>query len=344
MVLKVSRRSAISPFIALDVLRHANARAAAGGDVLHLEIGQPSTPAPRPVLEAARRALDGQGLGYTEALGIPPLRRRIAELYRERYGLAIDPHRVAISTGSSGAFLLAFLAAFDVGDRVALAAPGYPAYRNILASLGIQPIDLPARAEDRFQPTVELIEGLDHPIDGLIVASPSNPTGTMLSRDELARLCAYCRDRGIRLVSDEIYHGIAYEHDGVTALAFGDDPVVVNSFSKYFSMTGWRLGWMVLPEDLAAAGRMSRSEALHLAADALSDWVRSRFSTAAKSSTATSPAIAAIAICWCADCRRSEFVGSLRRRAPSTSMRMSPASPTTARISAGRCWRKQAWR
>jgi aspartate/methionine/tyrosine aminotransferase len=250
MVFKVSRRSAISPFIALDVLRHANERAAAGGDVLHLEIGQPSTPAPTPVLEAARRALDGQGLGYTEALGIPELRRRIAEHYQERYGVAIGPHRVAVSTGSSGAFLLTFLAAFDAGDRVALAAPGYPAYRNILASLGIQPIDLPARAEDRFQPTVELIEGLGHPIDGLIVASPSNPTGTLLSRDELARLCAYCRDRGIRIVSDEIYHGITYERDPVTALAFGDDPVVVNSFSKYFSMTGWRLGWMVLPEEL----------------------------------------------------------------------------------------------
>lgn len=248
--LKASRRGSVPAFIALEVLRDANVRAEAGASVLHLEIGQPSTPAPAAVIEAAKLALDTQQIGYTESLGLPALRRRIARHYRDFYGVEVDPERVVVTTGSSGAFLLGFLAAFDPGNRVALAAPGYPAYRNILLALDLVPVSLRTGPETRFQPTVELLDGLDAPVDGLIVASPGNPTGTMLSGDELERLCDYCRACGIRLVSDEIYHGITYGEQPATAAALWHDAIVVNSFSKYFSMTGWRLGWMIVPEKL----------------------------------------------------------------------------------------------
>ena len=250
MTLKVARRGAVPPFIAMEVLRDANERAARGENVLHLEVGQPSTGAPRAVIEAAKRALDSDQLGYTEALGIPPLRQRIARHYRDMYGVNVDPARVVATTGSSGAFLLSFLAAFDHGDRVALAAPGYPAYRNILVALGITPVNLLTGAETRFQPTPEILDRIDGRIDGLIVASPSNPAGTMIDADSFRRLHDYCRARQIRLVSDEIYHGITYGMTPTTALALGEDAIVINSFSKYFSMTGWRIGWMVAPTDL----------------------------------------------------------------------------------------------
>jgi aspartate/methionine/tyrosine aminotransferase len=250
VVLKIARRAAVPPFIAMEVLRDANARAARGEDVLHLEVGQPSTGAPRAVVEAAQRALASEQLGYTEALGIPTLRQRIARHYRDMYGADVDPARVVVTTGSSGAFLLGFLAGFDAGDRVALAAPGYPAYRNILAALGISPVNLPTGPETRFQPTPELLDQIDGPVHGLIIASPSNPAGTMIDAASLRRLYDHCRARGIRLVSDEIYHGITYGMTPTTALALGDDAIVVNSFSKYFSMTGWRLGWMILPMEL----------------------------------------------------------------------------------------------
>lgn len=246
-----ARAGCVSPFIVMEVMRAANERQAAGGDVLHLEIGQPSTGAPRGVVEAAKRALDGHALGYTDALGLPALREAIARWYRDRFRVSVDPGRVVVTTGSSGAFLLGFLAAFDAGDRVALAAPGYPAYRNILTAFGIEPVELPAGPETRFQPTVELLEALDRPVKGLIVASPSNPAGTMLDRAELKRLHDWCAARGVWMVSDEIYHGIQYGTvEAATALEFGDRALVVNSFSKYFSMTGWRLGWMVVPEGL----------------------------------------------------------------------------------------------
>ena len=234
----------------MDVMRAANERATEGEDVLHLEVGQPGTPAPLPVLEAAKAALISQRLGYTDALGIEPLRKRIARHYGESYGVEVDWRRVVVTTGSSGAFILAFLAAFDAGDRVALASPGYPAYRNILAALGVQVVNLAAGAGTNFQPSPAALDCADGGLDGLIVASPSNPTGTMLHRDDLESLVAYAADRGIRLISDEIYHGITYNERAETALAFTDEAIVINSFSKYFSMTGWRLGWMVLPETL----------------------------------------------------------------------------------------------
>jgi aspartate/methionine/tyrosine aminotransferase len=250
MTLKIAKRGQVPPFIAMDVLRAANERAATGDDVLHLEVGQPSTPAPAAVLAAARQALGRQTLGYTDALGLPALREAIAAHYRESYGVTLDPSRVVVTTGSSGAFLLAFLAAFEPGDRVALAAPAYPAYRNILTALGLVPIELTAGPEHRYQATIDLLRAQGQGVDGLIVASPANPTGTMLAPDELAAIVRYCRDVGIRLISDEIYHGIVYSVTAATALSSGDEAVIVNSFSKYFSMTGWRLGWMVVPVDM----------------------------------------------------------------------------------------------
>lgn len=251
MVLKIAQRATIPPFFVMEVMRAAYARERAGGDVLHLEVGQPSTAAPPAVLEAARRALEVDRLGYTEALGIPPLRAAIADWYRASYGLAVDPARVVVSTGSSGAFLLAFLTAFTAGDRVALAVPGYPAYRNILQSLDIEPVLLPVGPETRYQPTAAMLAALGgRPLDGLIVASPANPTGTMLDATAWAELATCCRERGIRLIADEIYHGITYDAPAVSVLAADPEAIVINSFSKYFSMTGWRLGWLVLPEDL----------------------------------------------------------------------------------------------
>ncbi len=248
--MKVSGRGQIDPFIVMDVMREANALDAAGGDVVHLEVGQPGTPAPRKVRDAAVAALDADRIGYTDALGIPPLREGIARHYADFYGVDVDPARVVVTTGSSGAFLLAFLAAFDEGDRVGLAAPGYPAYRNILSALGIDPVVVETRLSDRFQPTPELLVDKGGDLDGLIVASPSNPTGTMIGAPEMAALTAHCRERRVRLISDEIYHGITYGHDSVTALTYEPDAVVINSFSKYFSMTGWRLGWLIVPPDL----------------------------------------------------------------------------------------------
>lgn len=249
MVLKTSSRGAVSPFIVMDVMRAAGRRESKGQNVLHLEVGQPSTGAPRGVVEAARQALGCDPLGYTVANGIAPLREAIANHCQHMYGQPVDPGRVFLTTGSSGGFLLGFLAAFDVGDRVALASPGYPAYRNILSAVGLEAVDLPVDEETNFQPTPDLLDRIG-PVDGLIVASPSNPAGTMLGADELGTLCRACDERGIRVISDEIYHGITYREPAETALRFSRSAIVINSFSKYFSMTGWRLGWMILPEEL----------------------------------------------------------------------------------------------
>jgi aspartate/methionine/tyrosine aminotransferase len=250
MSVKLSRRSLVPPFIAMDVLREANERAAAGADVIHLEVGQPSTPAPRKVVEAAEAALRREVLGYTDALGLPVLREAIAQHYQRAYQLSIDPARIVVTTGSSSGFILAFLAAFDAGERVALAAPSYPAYRNILAALDLVPVELPAGPAERYQPTLDLLRGPRERIDGLIIASPANPTGSMIDPATLAAIVQHCGMADVRLISDEIYHGIAYEKPAVSAAALSTDAIIVNSFSKYYSMTGWRLGWMVLPQAL----------------------------------------------------------------------------------------------
>jgi len=250
MVLKVSKRGAVPPFLVMDVLRAANEREAAGEDVLHLELGQPGTGAPAAVVAATQAVLASDPLGYTEALGLPRLRVRIAAHYGEAYGLDVAPERIVVTTGASGGFLLAFLSAFEAGDRVGIVEPGYPAYRNILNALDLQPVAIRASMENRFQPSVEQLVPLASNLDGLILASPSNPTGTMLSRDAFKHLAAFCSQSGIRLISDEIYHGITYGKPAASALEFDSKAIVVNSFSKYYSMTGWRVGWMVVPEPL----------------------------------------------------------------------------------------------
>lgn len=248
---RLSKRGAVAPFIAMEVMREATILQRGGADILHLEVGQPSTGAPAPVLAAAARALHDETNGYTDALGLPQLREAISGWYRARYRVAVDPARIVVTTGSSGAFLLMFLAAFETGARVAMAAPGYPAYRNILRALDIEAVEIPAGPETRFQPTPALLDTIQGDLHGLIVASPSNPTGTMLDRAHLAELAAWARRRGVWLISDEIYHGIEFgEIAGTTALSVDPDAIIANSFSKYFSMTGWRLGWAVVPEAL----------------------------------------------------------------------------------------------
>jgi aspartate/methionine/tyrosine aminotransferase len=255
VALKVGRGAHAPPFIVMDVIAAANARAArsapGGPRVLRMEVGQPGTGAPAGAVRAAEAALrSGEPLGYTEAFGIPMLRERIARHYQEWYGLALPAARIAVTVGASGGFPLAFLAAFDPGDRVALTAPFYPPYVNILSALGMRPVIIEAGPATRFQPSVAMLERLDPPPEGLIVASPCNPAGTMLHPDELAAIARWCDGAGVRLISDEIYHGLHYESPIATAAALSPHAVVVNSFSKYFSMTGWRVGWMVLPEDL----------------------------------------------------------------------------------------------
>ena len=240
------------PFHVMDLLAAAAERGRTHGDVLNLVAGQPSTPAPAPVREAARRALDEHLLGYTVALGIPELRSAICSHHARFHGIDVSPDDVVVTTGSSGGFLLAFLAAFEAGDRVAIARPGYPCYRNVLSALGCEVVELPTGPETRFQPSVDLLEALPEPVRGLVVASPANPTGTMVSAHELAGLAAWCEEHGVQLISDEIYHGIEYsspmQHS--TAWETSREAVVFNSFSKYFSMTGWRIGWMLVPERL----------------------------------------------------------------------------------------------
>jgi aspartate/methionine/tyrosine aminotransferase len=255
MALKIGRGASAPPFMVMDVISAANARAAAlpagAPHVIRMEVGQPGTGAPAGAVEAGVAALrSGAALGYTEAFGRRPLRERIVAHYRAWYGLDVPLEHVAVTVGASGAFPLAFLAAFDPGDRVALAAPFYPPYVNILTALGMQPVVLEAGPETRFQPSVALLEALDPPPDGLIVASPCNPAGTMLHPEELAAIARWCDAHGVRLISDEIYHGLHYDSAIATAAAFSGSAVVVNSFSKYFSMTGWRVGWLLLPRDL----------------------------------------------------------------------------------------------
>ena len=247
--MKHSRRSGISPFFVMEVMKAAAERQATHGDVLHLEVGQPLTPAPRAAREAARLAIDSDRLGYTAATGLPELRDGIAGLYAARYGVTVDPGRVVVTVGASGGFTLAMLACFDPGDRIGITEPGYAAYRNIIEALGLELVGLPVDSGTGFNPTPAHLEAAG-PLDGLVIASPSNPTGTVISVEEMAPLVGACRQRGITLISDEIYHGITFGAREVTALSHTHDVVVVQSFSKYQSMTGWRVGWLVVPDDL----------------------------------------------------------------------------------------------
>jgi aspartate/methionine/tyrosine aminotransferase len=255
----VSPAGDIAPFYVMEMVRAAEQRAAAGLEVLHLEVGQPSTGAPASVRAAAEAALrSGDPLGYTEALGWRPLREAIAAHYRATAGVAVDLNRVVATVGSSVGFVLAFLAAFPPGARVAVTEPGYPCYRNTLLALGREPVGVPIGPDTGYRLTPDLLDRAG-PLDGLVLASPANPTGTILGAGELADLADWCAAHAVRLVSDEIYHGLSYGAPTTTALALASTPasfldrpaaIVVNSFSKYWSMTGWRLGWLVLPDEL----------------------------------------------------------------------------------------------
>ena len=244
-----STRSGIPPFYVMEVMRAAAERHAVSGDVLHLEVGQPMTPAPSAALDAAARAITEERLGYTQAAGTDEQRSRISRHYAERYGVEVDPGRVMVTVGASGAFLLLLLAAFDEGDRIGLTEPGYPAYRNMVSALGLEPVAIRVGPDTRFVPTPGAVEAAGD-LQGMVVASPSNPTGTALTLTELEDLWRHCEQRGIRLMSDEIYHGISYGGRAASVLEVTDRAVVVQSFSKYYSMTGWRLGWLVLPTTL----------------------------------------------------------------------------------------------
>jgi aspartate/methionine/tyrosine aminotransferase len=255
MALKVGKGASAPPFLVMDVISAANARQAelppGAPHVIRMEVGQPGTGAPAGAVAAAQAALrSGHPLGYTEAFGLRPLRHRIAAHAKDWYGLDLPIERVAVTVGASGAFPLAFLAAFDPGDRIAMTAPFYPPYVNILTALGMTPVIIDAGVETRFQPSVAMLEALDPLPEGLIVASPCNPAGTMLHRHELAAIALWCDRNGVRLISDEIYHGLNYDSPIASAAEFSGSAIVVNSFSKYFSMTGWRVGWLVLPADL----------------------------------------------------------------------------------------------
>jgi aspartate/methionine/tyrosine aminotransferase len=244
------RAARVPPFHAMAMARLAAEREAAGQRVLHLEVGQPATPAPLAARRAVAAALETEALGYSNAPGMMSLRRALAAHYRDWYDVEVDPEAVLVVAGASAGFTLAFLACFDAGARVGVVEPGYPCYRNTLLALGIEPVAIPVGPDTRWAPTPEVVDAAG-PLDGLIVASPSNPTGTMLDATSLAALAAHCREREIRLISDEIYHGITYFDPAPTALACDPEAVIISSFSKYFSMTGWRLGWMVVPPELA---------------------------------------------------------------------------------------------
>ncbi|HVX99925.1 MAG TPA: aminotransferase class I/II-fold pyridoxal phosphate-dependent enzyme [Pseudorhodoplanes sp.] len=248
-LLTASRRSDVPPFMVMDVMSAAARIEAAGGHVIHMEVGQPFAPAPAAAIEAARAALGGR-IAYTEALGMLPLRERIALHYREQYNLPVDPGRVIVTTGSSAGFIFAFLAMFEPGDRIGIANPGYPPYRHILSALGCEPVLIHTREETRWAITPEaLIEThRKTPLAGVLVASPANPTGTMMSGETLRELIEVAEGAGIRFISDEIYHGLDYAFPAVTAASLSPNAMIINSFSKYFCMTGWRIGWMIAPE------------------------------------------------------------------------------------------------
>src|SRR4051794_6173230 len=251
-LVKASGRSNVPPFMVMDVMAAAARLEASGRHVIHMEVGQPAASAPRTAIDAAHAALEQGRIDYTSALGIPSLRQRISRHYREAYGCTVDAERVVVTTGSSGAFILAFLAMLEPGDRVAVTVPGYPPYRHILTALGCEPVLIETSSETRHALTGEalLAAHRKRPLKGVLVASPANPTGTMMSREALTSLMAVAQGAGIRFISDEIYHGLDYAFPAVTAAELSPDALVINSFSKYFCMTGWRVGWMVVPESL----------------------------------------------------------------------------------------------
>ena len=251
MTLKIGKTNRIPAFLAMQVMQDAQRLEAAGQNIMHLEVGQPSTPPPEAVSQALTSALVSTAThGYSVAFGLPALRQRISAHYEDWYGIAPDWNQIAITPGSSLGFAISFLAAFDAGDHIAITTPGYPAYRNLMAALGLVPDLIPARANQAWTPDLGALEKSGTLPDGILLASPANPTGVVIDDDDLADICAWCARHGVRLIMDEIYHGLTYGGSGTTALKFNQNAIVVNSFSKYFCMTGWRLGWIILPDDL----------------------------------------------------------------------------------------------
>ena len=250
-MLKLSKQSDIPMFRVLDLLQQVNARKNQGQDIINMAPGQPSDGAPAPALEYAAKIVKDGYMGYTEAIGMPLLRDRISLWYRDYYGLEIPMERIVITIGSSGGFLFTFMSMFNQGDKIALGAPGYPGYRNIIKSCGLEAVEIETTLEHNYQLTMADLEALEEIPDGLLIASPINPAGTLIPAEELREICAWCQEKGVRLIADELYHGVTFEEKAESILRFGDEGVAVNSFSKYFAMTGWRLGWMVLPENAA---------------------------------------------------------------------------------------------
>ncbi len=251
MTLKISKRSDISMFRALDILRQVNELKASGQDIVNLAPGQPCVGAPAGVLKYAHEMIDADPRqGYTDAIGMLSLRQKIADFYQSNYALEVSSDNIVITMGSSCGFLLAFLSAFDAGDTIALATPTYAAYSNIIKALGLNIVEIETSAETNYQPTAKLLNACEEKFDGLIICSPSNPTGTMISKEEMANVCAWCDAHNVRVISDEAYHGITYEEKAQSALKFTSNAIILNTFSKYFAMTGWRLGWMVIPSAL----------------------------------------------------------------------------------------------
>lgn len=247
--LAAAKRADIASFMVMDVMAAAAKREAEGLSVVHMEVGQPGTLAPKPAREAAKRAIDNEPLGYTLALGMPALRERIAAHYASTQGVQIAPERIVITSGSSAGFVLSFLMLFDPGDRVAVPSPGYPCYRNILRALGQHDIAIETTAETRWMPSIDQLESASD-TKGVLIASPNNPTGTMIEPERLRMIAQHCQSNNKWLISDEIYHGLTYDRPAETALKYTSDAIVINSFSKYFSMTGWRVGWMIVPDRL----------------------------------------------------------------------------------------------
>lgn len=272
MSLKLSNRSDIPVFRVLDILRVVNERVAAGEDIIHLEAGQPSVGAPKAALEAAMKAVIDTPMGYTEATGTPALKARIAQYYDDEYGVKVDPKNIIITIGGSCGLSLSFLATLDPGDTVAMAAPAYPAYRNILKALGCVPVEIQSTLEDHYQPTIKTLEALPEKPKGLIIGNPSNPTGTIIGKEDLAQITAWCQSHGVRLFADELYQGITFGEKCDTVLRTSKEAISINSFSKYFAMTGWRIGWVVLPDDVV--DRVKRlAESLFVAPPTLAQYV-----------------------------------------------------------------------
>ena len=247
-----SARSNVDPFLAMDVVAKAAQLSADGHDIISMAVGQPGAPAPKSALEAAANTLKAGKIGYTSAPGISGLRRRIARHYLDTYGIEVDPARIFVTTGSSAGFVLSFLSMFDKGARIAVPSPGYPAYRNIIKALSMEPVEIRTGEESRWTLNAHLLKRAHHdrPIDGVLFANPNNPNGTMLAEPEFNKLIMCAGELAIRFISDEIYHGLTYEYEGTCALKFTDDVIIINSFSKYFCMTGWRIGWMIVPHTL----------------------------------------------------------------------------------------------